>query len=135
MKPLQRGGKYGPPTYDQAAKIAARFGGERKLAALLNIAAVTVYRWSYPRPIGTDGIIPTAPAHRIREMARLHGVLLTPEDWAPQRTDPQSKKPVKGRLKFQRPTPSSGGGPKISIPTPGANPAPTPTQTLDDLLS
>ena len=77
-------GQFGCPTYNQAQKIVARFGGEAKLAALIKISRISVYRWQYRRPYGSDGLIPTAQIEKIRAIARLEGVLLRPEDWVPE---------------------------------------------------
>lgn len=84
--PRQRNkGQYGCPTYNQASKVIARFGGEAKLAKLIGVSRITLYRWNYKRPLGSDGLIPTAQIERIRSCARLEGVLLRPEDWVPER--------------------------------------------------
>lgn len=78
-------GRYGRPTYNQATKIVRKFGGEEMLAQALGIHRVTPFRWQYSRPVGTDGLIPTEMVSRIHEVARLQGVLLTPEDWVAER--------------------------------------------------
>lgn len=75
-----------PPTYNQAFKIIAKFGGEAAVATALGVARSTVYRWQYARPEGTDGLIPSTVIDRIKRQARLHGILLTDADWAPERT-------------------------------------------------
>jgi hypothetical protein len=77
-------GKYGKPTYSQAAKVVRRFGGEAKLAKLIGVSRITVYRWSYRRPYGSDGLIPTEHIEKIRAVARIEGVLIRPEDWTPE---------------------------------------------------
>lgn len=77
-------GLYGRPRYNQATKITARFGGEAALARLLNISRISIYRWQYSRPYGSDGLIPTAKVERIKELARVNGILLRPEDWVPE---------------------------------------------------
>lgn len=78
-------GRYGRPTYNQATKIVRKFGGEEMLAQALGIHRVTPFRWQYSRPVGTDGLIPTEMVSRIHEVARLQGVLLTPEDWVAEK--------------------------------------------------
>lgn len=89
-------GRFGQPTYAQARNIAAKFGGERQLAELIKVSRVTVYRWSYQRPYGSDGLIPTKSVDLIKDCARTHGVLLTAEDWEPRRVvyDPETKELV-----------------------------------------
>ena len=84
MPKLRNQGEYGKPTYTQAAKIIARFGGEAKLARLIGISRISVYRWNYRRPVGADGLIPTANIERIKSVARLEGILLSDEDWVPE---------------------------------------------------
>lgn len=78
-------GKFGRPTYDQAARIVAKFGGENALAEALGISRVTAYRWGYAAPYGTDGLVPTQMVDRVQRAARLQGVVLTAEDWLPTR--------------------------------------------------
>ena len=84
MPRIRNTGEFAFPTYNQAAKIIARFGGEANLAKLIGISRVSVYRWQYKRPYGSDGLIPTAHIEKIRAVARHEGVLLRPEDWVPQ---------------------------------------------------
>lgn len=83
-------GQYGKPNYGQAARIIAKFGGERALANLLTesgykIDRISVYRWTYARPAGTDGLIPQKQRPRIEAIARYQGVLLQPKDWEAER--------------------------------------------------
>jgi len=84
MPKIRNTGQFGCPTYDQATKIIARFGGEAKLAKLIGVSRVSCYRWNYRRPYGSDGLIPTAQIEKIKGVARLEGILLRPEDWVPQ---------------------------------------------------
>lgn len=77
-------GEFGCPTYNQAQKVIARFGGEAKLAALIGVSRVSCYRWQYKRPYGSDGLIPTAQIEKIKAVARIEGILLRPEDWVPE---------------------------------------------------
>lgn len=84
--PIRRGaGQFGKPTYNQAAKIVVKFGGEARLAKAMGISRVTCYRWSYARPYGTDGLIPSSAIDRVQRAARIEGVLLTDDDWRPDR--------------------------------------------------
>ncbi len=76
------------PEFGQARHICAKFGGEIAVAHLLKINPSTCYRWSYPRPQGTNGVIPTHYISRLKSAARFHGVLLTDADWAPNRMVP-----------------------------------------------
>jgi DNA-binding transcriptional regulator YdaS (Cro superfamily) len=84
MPKLRNQGEHGKPTYNQAQKIIQRFGGEAKLAKLIGISRISVYRWQYKRPIGADGLIPTANIEKIKAVARNEGILLRPEDWVPE---------------------------------------------------
>lgn len=76
--------------FGQAAHICSLFGGERRMSQLLGVNESTCYRWSYPPPKGTDGIIPSRHVNKIKSIARFHGVLLSEEDWAP-RPNPKFK--------------------------------------------
>lgn len=78
-------GRHGRPEYNQAGKIIARFGGERLLAGLLNLNRVSVYRWQYRPPYGSNGLVPAPWVPLIRAAAREQGILLRPEDWVPER--------------------------------------------------
>lgn len=86
-------GQFGKPTYNQAQKIVARFGGEAKLASLIGISRISVYRWQYRRPYGSDGLVPTAQIEKIKNVARLEGVLIRPEDWVPETIKYETDKP------------------------------------------
>ena len=79
--------KYSRPTYDQASKIIAKFGSEARLARVLGLYRGTVYRWSYGRPIGQDGLIPAARIAPIQDAAERLGIELTEADWALNRID------------------------------------------------
>ena len=80
-----RQGKHGRPTYDQAKRIIVKFGGEAKVASLLGISRVTVYRWQYGRPYGLDGLIPIHWVDKLQRAARTEGIFLTADDWLPTR--------------------------------------------------
>lgn len=83
--PHQRNkGQFGRPRYNQAAKVVARFGGEASLAKLIGVSRISVYRWQYRRPYGSDGLIPSFQVEKIKAVARGEGVLLRPEDWVPE---------------------------------------------------
>jgi hypothetical protein len=84
MPHIRNLGKYGKPTYDQATKIIKRFGGEVAMAQLIGVSRVTVYRWNYRRPLGSDGLVPTRQINLIKSLARANGVLVQPEDWVPR---------------------------------------------------
>lgn len=78
-------GAYGKPTWDQASKIISKFGGEAEFALATGFHRVTPYRWQYARPYGTDGLIPSEAVGKIQAAARTHGIILTPQDWMPER--------------------------------------------------
>lgn len=84
MAGVRNSGQFGFPTYNQARKVIARFGGEAKLASLIGVNRISVYRWQYKRPYGSDGLIPAFQIERIKAVARLEGILLRPEDWVPE---------------------------------------------------
>jgi hypothetical protein len=89
--PVPKGsGKYARPMFGQAAHIIRKFGGEARLATLLTQAGwptnrVTLYRWNYSAPAGTNGLVPTHQRARIVQIARMDGVLLTDQDWDQRR--------------------------------------------------
>lgn len=86
-------GQFGRPTYNQAQKVIDRFGGEAALADLLKISRITPYRWQYRRPYGSDGLIPTRQIDRIRQIARIEGIYLSPQDWLPERNTWEEEAP------------------------------------------
>lgn len=81
--PARGKGRFGRPTYGQARRIIAKFGGEAALARALGISRITPYRWEYARPYGTDGLIPNAMVARVQAAAKAEGIELTPADWEP----------------------------------------------------
>lgn len=84
--------KYRPPQVEretnlrtQSERVIQKFGGVRRLAHALKlidkpINTSSIYRWTYPRPQGTGGIIPSQAWPSILEAARLLGILITRED-------------------------------------------------------
>jgi hypothetical protein len=82
-------GLHGRPTYNQAKKIVAKFGDERKTALALGVSRITVYRWQYSKPYGTGGLIPGHMVERVQRVARTEGIVLTDKDWMPERIDYQ----------------------------------------------
>ena len=78
-------GKHAHPTYNPAQRIVDKFGGEAQMAKALGIRRESVYKWSYASPYGRDGLVPQSMVERIQKAARLDGIILTEEDWAPTR--------------------------------------------------
>ena len=72
------------PDFDQAAKIVRKFGGERRLARAIGKSPSTVYRWSYPPPAGTNGIVPHGAVKLVKAAALRRGITLTTRDWMPE---------------------------------------------------
>jgi hypothetical protein len=88
MARYQKGsGKFSSPTYGQAAHIVRKFGGEGALAKILGISRITIYRWQYAKPVGTDGLIPAHNVELITSAGREYGILITPQDWLPRKID------------------------------------------------
>lgn len=81
MAKVRGAGQFGKPNYAQAAHIIKKFGGENALAKLLGLSRITMYRWNYARPYGTDGLVPHAQRPRIEAIARYEGILLLDSDW------------------------------------------------------
>lgn len=84
MPKIRNLGKHGRPKYDQATKVIKRFGNEAHLAQLIGVSRITLYRWNYTRPYGSDGLVPSAQIEKIKGVARLEGILMRPEDWVPR---------------------------------------------------
>ena len=70
--------------FDQANRIIRKFGGARRLAAVLRYEPSRVYKWTYSREKGgTGGLVPAASVTAIQAAADLQGIALTDSDWAP----------------------------------------------------
>lgn len=74
----------------QADRIISKFGGASNMASILAEVDPTrtrnqtsILRWTYDRPKGCGGIIPSEVTPIILVAARKYGILLTPEDWFP----------------------------------------------------
>lgn len=100
MPKARNSGQFGKPTYNQAFKVARRFGGEAQLAQLIGVSRISVYRWQYRRPYGSDGLIPAFQIEKIKAVARTEGILIRPEDWLAEKNKwpTQSDKPKRNRL-------------------------------------
>ena len=70
-------------TYGVAERVIEKLGGFAAVSAYLAVAQVTVYRWTYPPPKGTDGLIPVRHHDSLLEMAKLTNVRLTRADLYP----------------------------------------------------
>jgi hypothetical protein len=72
--------------FNQVQKIAAKFGGARRLASAIGVDPSNVYRWGYPKtkPGGGGGVIPREHIAAIKGVARNEGILLTDGDWSPE---------------------------------------------------
>lgn len=76
---------------NQAQRVIDKFGGIPALIRLLNEVESSkvwnrssVWRWLEPKEKGgTNGVIPTKAMPILLKAARLHGILLTPEDFYP----------------------------------------------------
>lgn len=84
-RPPNGSGKHGRPTYGQAARIIKLFNGPAAMARAVGVSRVTIYRWNYAKPYGTDGLIPAAMVETVQRAARVEGIVLTPKDWEPAR--------------------------------------------------
>jgi len=75
----------------QAWRVFDRFGGVMKTAKALKALGPqhardrsTLYRWTYPREKnGTGGLIPASAMPSIMRAARLHGIVIRPDDIYP----------------------------------------------------
>jgi hypothetical protein len=84
---------YLPPELDadpkalrsQAQRIFDRFNvTPYGMGKLLRMDVTAPYRWLYPAPKGTGGVVPTAAMGRIIRIARREGVLLQSSDFDPR---------------------------------------------------
>lgn len=70
----------------QAERVLAKFGGARRLSALLDHLGrskdpASIYKWTYPKERGgTGGVIPTSAWKDLILAARMEGILLTSDD-------------------------------------------------------
>lgn len=80
-------GKLARPTYKQALNIIRKFGGETRLARMLGISRIAVYKWNYRQPYGLNGLVPKKRIEQLRHLARMDGILLTDADWALDKYD------------------------------------------------
>ena len=72
------------PVYLQAGRIIEKFGGHKRLAAILGVHRATIYRWTWPRERGgTGGVIPTKMVDRVIRAARVEGIFLSTSDLVP----------------------------------------------------
>lgn len=66
----------------QATRIIDKFGGEAKIAALLDITVPRVQRWSFPANRGgNDGRVPPKHYQFLLDAAKARGVDLSPSDF------------------------------------------------------
>lgn len=78
--------------FNQASKVIAKFGGHSRLAKLIGLNRIQVYRWTYSRNKGgTGGLIPTNSFAKVLNAARLEGILLTMDDLTPEKIPEKPK--------------------------------------------
>lgn len=76
------------PVLNQAKKVFEKFGGVKRFQQALEVVGChrelcNLYRWTYPWPKGTGGVIPPTAWPMVLLAARHEGILLTPTDLAP----------------------------------------------------
>ena len=72
----------------QAERVIAKFGGCRDVSRALMLlddpamrrTPATIYKWTWPKPAGTGGLIPVRMHPAIKQAGRLVGVLITSAD-------------------------------------------------------
>lgn len=69
----------------QAARILTKFGGARELMRALTAIgrhrnAATIFKWTYPTPKGTGGLIPSSAWGDVIAAARHEGIVITTAD-------------------------------------------------------
>lgn len=72
------------PTFNQASKIIAFFGGEPHLAQLLGLSRTAIYLWTYPHPRGRNGLIPTSAVPMLLALAKKLGRRIPDSAWVPE---------------------------------------------------
>ena len=72
------------PTFNQAQKIIAFFGGEPRLAQLLGVARTTIYLWTYQHPRGRNGLVPTNAVPALLHLAHRLGTRIPDSAWIPE---------------------------------------------------
>lgn len=79
-----------------AHRVIEAFGGTRALARAIGVSPAAVTRWLYPRPQGSEGLIPTARLMDILTAAAVEGIVITDSMIAPRYEDaPAQPQPVK----------------------------------------
>ncbi len=74
----------------QAERVIRKFGGARRLSAVLKEIgrprnATSIYRWTYSRTIGgAGGLIPSSGLKDVLLAARHAGIILSPDDLDPR---------------------------------------------------
>jgi hypothetical protein len=76
--------RYHRPSHNQAQRIIRKFGGARRLAALLGRTPSGIYKWAYKRPAGRGGVIPAPALKEVIKAAKKHGIIITTEDLYPE---------------------------------------------------
>ena len=78
----------------QAERIIKKFGGVRRLAAILGYDRSSVYRWNHPvSKRGCGGLVPIKSMIKIAALAPLEGVVIEATDFLPSERveqDPES---------------------------------------------
>lgn len=75
---------------NQAERVLRKFGGARRLAAILKMLGrerdpATIYKWTYPRSKrGTGGLVPSSAWGDVLAAMRFEGLQLLPEDMDPR---------------------------------------------------
>lgn len=88
--PLMKSTSARPETRSQAERIFAKFNGARGLYEALERHGkrrdiTAIYRWTYPKAKGgTNGLVPASAMPDVVLVARLEGIVLTPEDTHPE---------------------------------------------------
>jgi hypothetical protein len=74
-----------PMKQSPADIIIDRFGGPEAVAGALGLNVATVYKWSYPRPRGRGGFIPSWHHAPLLKIAQKRGLRLSARDFIDQR--------------------------------------------------
>jgi len=68
-----------PAPLTPAALVLKRLGA-RRIYRALDLTPAAIYRWTYPSPRGSDGLVPSQYHLRLLELARSESIPLEPAE-------------------------------------------------------
>ena len=83
--PKRGKGRFSRPTFGQAAHVLGMLGSLVNIAHALDLSVMALHKWRSAAPYGSDGIIPPRHVAALMTYARMRGIVIEDEDWAPRR--------------------------------------------------